>query len=97
MTGTNKTPKNWKNFMHDSQIRQIELFCFLADKIADDTFHPIVVTKEELALSNRAINLDDISPCTHGEADTRLCVNARHAMQEGNKVIMIKKQMIQML
>ena len=80
------------------RTRQIELFCFLEDKIADtDTVHPIVVTKEELALSNRAINLDDISSCTHGEADTRLCVNARHAMQEGNKVIMIQKQMIQML
>ena len=59
VTGTNKTPKN---FMRHSQ-NKTELFCFLADKIADTvTVHPIVVTKEELALSNCAINLDDISP-----------------------------------
>ena len=85
VTGTNKTPKNWKNFMRHSQ-NKTELFCFLADKIADtDTVHPIVVTKEELALSNCAINLDEISPCTHEEADTCLFVHARHAVQEGNK------------
>ena len=34
--------------MRDSQ-NKTELFCFLADTIADtDTVHPIVVTKEEL-------------------------------------------------
>ena len=60
VTGTNKTSKNWKTFMRDAE-NKTELFHFLADKIADmDTADQVVVTKEELALSNHLISLDDI-------------------------------------
>lgn len=90
VTGTNKTPRNWKNFMREAE-NKTELFHFLADKIADmDTVNSVVVTKEELALSKHVLSLDDISPCSHEEADTRMFVHARHAVKEGKKVLMIK-------
>ena len=49
------------------------------------------MTKGELALSNHAISSDKISPCSHEEADTRIFLHARHAVEEGKKVLMIKE------
>ena len=90
VTGTNKTPINWKNFMRDAK-NKTELFNFIADRITDmDTVDPVIVTKEDTVLSNHEISLDDISPCSHEEADRRVFVLARHAVQEGYKVLMIK-------
>ena len=62
-----------------------ELFYFIADKIADiDTVDPAIVRKDH------EINLYDISPCSHEEADMRLFIHAMHAEQEGYKIPMIK-------
>ena len=55
-----------------------------------DTVDPVIVTKEDLVLSNHEIRLDDISPCSHEEVDTGMFVHARHVVQEGYKVLMIK-------
>ena len=68
-----------------------ELFHFLlADRIIVEmyTANTIIVTKEELTLSNQII-LDHVTPCSHEEVDTRIFVHARHAATEGNKVLMI--------
>ena len=90
MTGCNKTPKNWQSFLRDSN-NKVELFHFLADKIAEiHTRNVIIVTKEEFALSNQMISLDHVAPCSHEEADTRIFVHARHAVMEGNQTLMIK-------
>ena len=47
----------------------------------------VIVTKEENALSNHTISLEGGSPCSHDEADTRICV---HAAQEGSKSLLVK-------
>ena len=74
--------------MRDSK-NKTGLFRFIADRIADmDTVDPVIV--EDLVLSNHEIRLDDMSPCSHEEADTGTFVHARHAVQEGYKVLMIK-------
>ena len=53
--------------MRDSK-NKAELFHFIADRISDmDTVDPVIVTKEDLVLSNHEIRLDDISPCSHEE------------------------------
>ena len=31
-----------------------------------------------------------MSPCSHEEADTQICVHARHAAQEGSKSLLVK-------
>ena len=41
------------------------------------------------ALSNHTISLEGVSPCSHEEADTRICVDARHAAQEGSKSLLV--------
>ena len=51
----------------------------------------VIVTKEEDAVSNmHTINLDEVAPCSHEEADTRIFVHARHATEKGSKVLMVK-------
>ena len=50
----------------------------------------VVVIKEQDANSTHSISLDGVAPCSHEEADTRIFVHARHAVEEGNKAIMVK-------
>ena len=75
--------------MRDSK-NKTGLFHFIADRIADmDKVDPVIVTKKDLVLNNHEIRLDDMSPCSHEEADTGMFVHARHAVQEDYKVLMI--------
>ena len=67
-----------------------ELFEFLATHIEHtETLNTVIVTKGEDAVSNTNINRNELSPCTHEEADTRLFVHAKDASTEGNKKIII--------
>ena len=50
----------------------------------------VIVTKQEDAVSNHTISLDEMAPCSHEEADTRIFVHARHATAEGSKVLVVK-------
>lgn len=40
--------------------------------------------------SNQAMYLNNVSPCTYEEADTRMFVHAKDSVLNGNKVLMIK-------
>ena len=89
VTSISKTPKNWQNFLRDGN-NKTELFYFLADKIAEiSTSHTIVITKGENVVSNQLISSENLAPCSHEEADTRIFVHARHAAMEGNKALVI--------
>ena len=90
VTAKGKLPQNWGSFLRDDD-NKTELFHFLADKIAEmSTTNTVVVTKGEDALSNQMVNLDELAPCNHEEADTRIFVHARHAATQGSKVLMVK-------
>ena len=90
VTGSGKIPSSWRNFLPDNDNKTV-LFMFLADKIAQmSTTTAVIVTKEEHAVCTHSINLSEIMPCIHEEADTRIVLHARHAAKEGSKVIMIK-------
>ena len=76
VTSKGKIPSNWRNFLRDND-NKTELFNFLADKIAQmATPNVVIVTKEEDAVSNHTINLDEVAPCSHEEAGVRgsLCM-----------------------
>ena len=45
----------------------------------------IVATKGENVVSNMAINMEGLSPCTHKD-DTRLFIHAKDAASEGCKM-----------
>lgn len=90
VTKDGKIPLNWRNFLRESD-NKVELFNFLADHIAQvSSQNVVIVTKEEDAISNHAINLTGVAPCSHEESDTRLFVHARDATEAGSKVIMVK-------
>ena len=90
VTGKGKIPSNWQNFLREND-NKVELFNFLADKIARVAApNVVIVTKEEDAVSNCTISLAGVAPCSHEEADTWIFVHARHATEAGSKVIMVK-------
>ena len=80
VTGTSKIPTKWKGFLRNDANKN-ELFKFLADKIsAAETTSKVIVTKGEEAVSNSSHSLDGMPPCCHEEADTRIFVHARDAV-----------------
>ena len=90
VTSKGKLPSNWRNFLRDSD-NKTELFNFLAGKIVQAASQNVViVTKEEDAISNQDMSLREVTPCSHKEADTRIFVHARHAAEEGSKVLIVK-------
>ena len=90
VTGTTKTPQNWRSFLRDDS-NKTELFNFLAEKTCDaNTTSTVIVTRGDGAISNRVRSLDAVAPCSHEEADTRVFVHARDATLQGSKSIIIK-------
>ena len=89
VTSRCKGPSNWSNFLRNND-NNTDLFNFLADKIEQmPSPNMVIVTKEENALSNHTISIEDVSSCSHREADNQICVHARHA-QEGTKSLLVK-------
>ena len=90
VTSICKCPSNWRNFFRDND-NKTDLFNFLADKIEQmPSPNMVIVTKEENALRNHMISLEGVSRCSHEEADTRICIHARQAAQEGSKSLLVK-------
>ena len=90
VTGTSKTPSNWRNFLRDDN-NKTELFHFLADKICEvQTSSTVIVTKGEDVISNSRKPLGDISLCSHEEADTQIFLHAKNATVDGSKTLIIK-------
>ena len=83
-------PRNWRNFLRHSTNKS-ELFNFLADKVVEHNFdNRVIITKGPDAKSNHIdVNLSNISPCNHEEADTRIFLHAKDAVESGFKTIMI--------
>ena len=48
------------------------------------------MNKEKYVARNHMISMDGIAPCDHEEADTCIFVHARHVVEEGSKVLMVK-------
>ena len=91
MTESGKLPRNWRNFLRHSANKN-ELFNFLADKIIEHNFeNRVIITRGPHALSNHIeVNLAEISPCNHEEADTRIFLHVKDAVASGFKTVMIK-------
>lgn len=90
VTGSSKTPTNWRSFLRDDN-NKTELFHFLADKIcASQATNITIATKGEGVVSNTLQSTDSLAPCTHEEADTRMFVHARDAVEKGNKSLVLK-------
>ena len=92
VTGKSKTPANWNSFLRNSTNKS-ELFHFLADAMAKmTTSNAVLVTKEENVLTSTNytnMSLEELAPCTHEEADTRIFLHAWHAAREGYKSLLV--------
>ena len=66
------------------------LFKILADGVKTiGTEKLIITTQGPIVLTNHPIDISDLSPCSHEEADTRMMVNIAHAAKDHN-IIMIR-------
>ena len=86
-----KLPKNWPQFLKvDSN--KVELFHYLAEQtgLVQYEWKCVLVTKDSLVLSSSAQITDNISPCTHEEADTRLLLHAADCARQGLKKVLIR-------
>ena len=58
----------------------------------------VIVTKGQHALSNQIdIDLSDVSPCNHEEADTRIFLHVADAVIKGFKTLVVKANDTDML
>lgn len=48
----------------------------------------VIVTKEEDVCCNRVIALDDLAPCMHEEADSRIFLTPLHVVINSSKAVM---------
>ena len=87
-------PKNWASFLHNNENKK-ELFCFLSEKIAKiSTPNKIIYTTH---LNNVLSTYSDpnesnneIDPCNHEEADTRMLLHAAHAARNGHSKVVLQ-------
>ena len=65
---------------------------FLANNVSEmPTSNKVFVTFGENVLNNTMVDLNKgIAPCKQQEADTRMCVHAKHGEEEGSKCILVK-------
>ena len=79
--------KDWQTFLKVSENKD-ELFQFLSDALVSATSlssYCLFTTKGELVVSNRSIDLSDISPSDHEEADSRMMLHLHHAVMDGHR------------
>ena len=79
--------RDWQAFLKVSENKD-ELFKFLSDELVNATStsdYYLLTTKGELVLSNKSVDLSDITPTDHEEADTRMMLHLHHAVMSGHK------------
>jgi len=85
-------PKNFKSFLAVGENKE-QLFHLLSNFITQfDTEGKVVVSTfdEMVKCNNLSVNVDDISPCSAEEADGRLMLHAKHAVDCGHTKVLIR-------
>ena len=66
---------------------------FLSDELMKATsvseYH-LLTTKGELVLSNKAVELSNITPSDHEEADSHMMLHLHHAVMVGHKKVFLR-------
>ena len=96
VTENTNVPVNWKTFLRNDN-NKTQLFQCLADRIETmetETDKLVLTTKGDHVLSSKRptheeIDLSNLQPCNHEEADTRMLLHAASAYQQGKKSVMI--------
>lgn len=69
-----------------------ELFEFLSQCVLDTQFGDkiVVSTSDQQVVSSSDADVQDLQPCTHEEADTRVILHAAHCAHNGLKKVSIR-------
>ena len=85
-----KLPANWPKFLRDSQ-NKTELFYLIAERVDKELFPGVVIiTQDELVRCSEPTDTEDLTPCSHEEADTRMLLHAAHGAKQGYGKMFIK-------
>jgi len=79
--------KDWQAFLKINENKN-ELFKFLSDELVNATStsdYCLSTTTGKLVLSNKAVDLSDITPSDHEEADSRMMLHLHHAVMDGHQ------------
>ena len=72
-------PRNWSSFLRCTENKK-ELFPFLSKIVINKISSKLVfATDNDKVICNNTLPLDEVSPCNHEEADTRIFVHLLHA------------------
>ena len=84
-------PTNWQAFLRNCDNKK-ELFGFLAHQTVQYTIpnKTIITTVKEFVLSSPSISTNNLQPCSHEEADTRIFVHVLNAVKQGHSKLMIR-------
>ena len=89
---TAQIPKKWSEFLRVDK-NKVELFSMLSKIVVqiDANGKEILATDGENVLCSTASqSLDQLSPCTHEEADTRIIIHCLDAARKGHQKIMVR-------
>lgn len=92
VTRTTPIPKNWQSFLRVDENKR-DLFQFLSTCISQiaPEGKQVFCTEGPTVLTAHESNIDeDLSPCDHEEADTRLILHALHCSQKGHRRVFIR-------
>ena len=93
VTATTKIPTNWQEFLR-VDYNKTELFHFLTDLCLADWIPPgkivVMTCGDGVRTYGSDINVNDIVPCNHEEADTRIMLHCWHAASCGMDKISIR-------
>ena len=84
-------PANWQSFLRCDR-NKVELFEFLAQQVTAKVIQDkeLLTTYNEDVISALLFDKEELSPCNHEEADTRMLLHAAHASRQGHSKIMIR-------
>ena len=82
--------KNWSKFLKEDS-NKIELFNLIAEKITTNRYDGkvVIATKGDGIVSLVAVDEENITPCNHEEADTRIFLNVKHLSEAGHQKVSI--------
>ena len=90
---TTPVPRKWKDFMRNSE-NKAEMFKLIAECVKNVVIpegKQVICTSEEKAIGYPVTTqVQNISPCSHEEVDTRILLHAKDAVMQGHSRILIK-------
>lgn len=84
-------PKKFKQFLCVNE-NKTQLFQLLAKKMVGDEYpgKHVVCTYDDRVLTSTTMDVSNISPASHEEADGRLLLHVKHAVESGHTRILIR-------